>query len=254
MGSNEGAAIMKVLFVGPTLHDLVDRGRLPLFPDILCSPPAAQGDIVRATRAGAHVIGLIDGRYEDVAAPWHKEILHALEQGVSVLGGGSLGALRAAECAPFGMIGIGAIFRRFQSGELIDDSDVAQCHAPVELGCFPTTEAMVNVEATIAAARAAGAFDADEARSLLALARRIFFKDLTLERLARMRHGDSATAEALAGRLAHFRVDAKREDALQLVAAMSAMPDARQTHPRGWRLAHPTIWKNFMDGLDESAA
>ena len=64
------------------------------------------------------MIGLVDGRYEDIAAVWHKEILYAIEQGALVFGAASMGALRAAECADFGMIGVGAVFERYRSGEL----------------------------------------------------------------------------------------------------------------------------------------
>jgi hypothetical protein len=244
---------MKILFVGPTLHDLVENGRLTFAPDLHCLPPAAQGDIARAAKADAHVIGLVDGRYEDVAAPWHKEILFAIESGVAVLGAGSLGALRAAECAPFGMIGVGDIFQRYQSGELVDDSDVAQCHAPAELGFFPTTEALVNVEATIARAKSTGDLGPEEARAVSQLARRVFFKELTFEKVAGLRHRDPTAAAALAGTLARNRVDAKRADALELVAAMSALPDAREPRARGWRLAQPRIWKTFMEGVRDGA-
>ncbi len=244
---------MKILFVGPTLHDLVESGCLTSAPSLRCSPPAIQGDIARATKSGANVIGLVDGRYEDVAAPWHKEILFAIEEGVTVLGAGSLGALRAAECAAFGMIGVGDIFRRYLSGELVDDSDVAQCHAPAELGNFPTTEALVNVEATIFRTKATGEIDAVEASKLAVLARRIFFKQLTFEQLASLRHPNSAAAAKLVETLNRNRVDAKRADALELVAAMSALPDARDPRARAWRLAQPRIWKTFIEGLSEGA-
>lgn len=240
---------MKVLFVGPTLHDLIEDGRLSFAPEIQCLPPAAQGDLARAVRDGATVIGLVDGRYEDVAAPWHKEILYAIEQGVAVLGAASLGALRAAECAPFGMIGVGAIFERYLQGDLVDDADVAQCHAPDELGNAPMTEALVNVEATIREAEGVGDLEAGEARSLLAVARGIFFKDLTFERLAVLRHGEAPAAKDLLERLMRNRVDLKRRDALALVAAMSALPDAIQPGTRSWRLAKPAIWRRFIDSL-----
>jgi hypothetical protein len=240
---------MKVLFVGPTLHDLVDDGRLSFAPDVRCLPPAAQGDIARAVRNGATVIGLVDGRYEDVAAPWHKEILYAIEQGVTVLGGASLGALRADECAPFGMIGIGEIFERYLSGEFVDDSDVAQCHAPDELGNAPMTEALVNVEATIRKAETVGDVDADEARGLLAIARAMFFKELCFERLAAARHDEDKAAKDLLDRLLRNRVDVKRRDALELVATMSALPDAVECRARAWRLARPAIWRRFIDRL-----
>jgi hypothetical protein len=128
---------MKVLFVGPTLYGEIAGDRLDRAPELRCRGPARQGDIARAVLDGATAIGLVDGRYEDVAAPWHKEILFALRHGVAVLGGGSIGALRAVECAPFGMIGIGAIFEAYASGARVDDSDVAQLHAPAELDYAP---------------------------------------------------------------------------------------------------------------------
>ena len=134
----------------------------PLF---VCRGPARQGDIARAALEGASAIGLVDGLYEDVAAPWHKEILFALAQGVTVLGGASIGALRAAECAAFGMIGVGDIFESYVSGARVDDSDVAQLHAPAELDYAPLTEALVNVEATLAALVAGGRLGSAWARS-----------------------------------------------------------------------------------------
>ena len=237
---------MKVLFVGPTLFDLVFEGRLAVAPDIVCRPPASQGDIARATLEGANVIGLVDGRYEDVAAPWHKEILFALDQGVAVLGAGSLGALRAAECAAFGMIGIGQNFRRYASGELVDDADVAQLHAPTEFGCFPITEAFVNVEATIAQAKRVGDFTPEESGTLLRLARRIFFKELTLETVAEQFSQAPAAAETALTRLVRNRVDIKRVDALQLVKAMSALPDARDRNPRRWTMAKSKTWLTLL--------
>ena len=172
---------MKILFAGPTLHGEIAGGRLPDAPAIVCRGPARQGDIARATLEGASAIGLVDGLYEDVAAPWHKEILFALARGVTVLGGGSIGALRAAECAAFGMIGVGEIFESYVSGERVDDSDVAQLHAPAELDYMPLTEALVNVDATFAALVAAQRIDRRVADELAAIARALFFKSLTFQ-------------------------------------------------------------------------
>jgi len=60
------------------------------------------------------LIGIVDGNFETVATVWHKEILWAMAQGIHVYGAASIGALRAAELAEFGMKGVGAIFRHFQ--------------------------------------------------------------------------------------------------------------------------------------------
>ncbi|MEJ0097006.1 MAG: TfuA-like protein [Bauldia sp.] len=51
----------------------------------------------KAVLAGASVIGLVDGVFENVASVWHKEILYALSEGVQVFGAASMGALRAAD-------------------------------------------------------------------------------------------------------------------------------------------------------------
>ena len=69
-----------------------------------------------AVSAGATVIGIVDGYFEYVAPVWHKEILYALSSGCTVLGAASMGALRACECAAFGMRGIGRIFEDYREG------------------------------------------------------------------------------------------------------------------------------------------
>jgi hypothetical protein len=238
---------MKVLFAGPSLHrDIVD-GRLSAAPEIVCRGPAAQGDVAAAVLDGATAIGLVDGRYEDVAAPWHKEILFALSEGAAVYGGGSLGALRAAECAPFGMIGVGEVFDRYMNGELVDDSAVAQLHAPAELGYLPLTEALVNVEATIGRLSAQKLIDSALAGALRTAARGLFFKRLTYEAVVARAGAPAETLDLIAD---HY-VDLKQADARALVAAMQAREDIRDPRP-DWRLARPTAWRKQLERLVEA--
>jgi len=240
---------MKLLFAGPTLHGEIVDGRLAVAPDILCCGPARQGDIARAVIEGATVIGLVDGRYEDVAAPWHKEILFALREGVAVLGGGSLGALRAAECAAFGMVGVGAVFEAYASGARVDDSDVAQLHAPAELGFAPLTEALVNVEETFRRLVAAGLLGPQASGDLCAVARAIFFKALTFESVVERAGLPAAEAARVIGLVADRRVDVKREDARALVARMRALPPRRSAAPHSWEMAEPPVWRRFIERL-----
>ena len=83
-------------------------------------------------------IGIIDGYFQWAPAVWHKEILWAIQQGVHVFGAASMGALRAAELAPFGMRGVGRIFEAYRDGVLPgsgdepfeDDDEVAVVHGP----------------------------------------------------------------------------------------------------------------------------
>jgi hypothetical protein len=54
----------------------------------------------------------IHGAREDTdrAAVGHREIISALKAGVCVVGGSSMGALRASELDSYGMIGVGRIY------------------------------------------------------------------------------------------------------------------------------------------------
>lgn len=211
---------MKIVFAGPSLHGHVRDGRIEGAPSLICRGPARQGDIARAVAQGASVIGLIDGRFEDVAAPWHKEILGALAQGVAVYGAASMGALRAAECAAYGMIGVGEIYAGYASGELVDDDAVAQLHAPAELDYQPLTEALVDIEATLAAACGAGAIGADEEQELVRIARRLHFKERTIEQVVAASSLPAGRREEIQALLSGSRVDMKARDAWALVARL----------------------------------
>ena len=79
-------------------------------------------------------------RYRSNAAPpgrdricgpslWHLDLRIALSEGVHVLSAASMGALRAVEIAPFGMVGIGAVYRAYAEGRLTNDADVALLRA-----------------------------------------------------------------------------------------------------------------------------
>jgi hypothetical protein len=233
-------AVVKVLFAGPSLF-----GAAPDLADIERRGPAAQGDIARAVADGADVIGLVDGAFGEVAAVWHKEILLALSRGVRVFGAASMGALRAAECAPFGMVPIGEIAQRFADGGLDDDAAVAVVHAPAEFGHEPLSEALVDALATISGLAADGLVTGPEAEALAMAARTMFFG---------IRTPDSIVAEAMlpfdrrAAVLAAYlgnRVSVKRRDALLLVehlrhcpATVSAIPD--------WRPAASPSWQKLM--------
>ncbi|HVY50167.1 MAG TPA: TfuA-like protein [Devosia sp.] len=143
--------------------------------------PAGRGAILRAVEAGAQAIGLVDGIYEHEPAVWHKEILYALAQGVPVLGAASMGALRAAECAAFGMVGVGSIFREYLKGVRTADADVAVAHGPAEFGYQPLSVALVDAESALAALPLA---PRDRAR-LVARARALHFKDRTWDAICR---------------------------------------------------------------------
>lgn len=238
---------MKILFVGPTLPDVTEI----IDPGITLRPPAQKGDIVKALEDGANAIGLIDGFFENVAPVWHKEILFALSKGVRIYGAASMGALRAAECAAFGMVGIGRIFEAYASGALADDAAVAQIHAPAELGYRALSEPLVNVLATLRALAETGAIGEDERAALQACAETMFFKSLTYRSMAETADlPDPARRQAIADLLRAHAVNQKRIDALQLLQVLAGCPDERQQPSRDWAFRANSLWHSAFQHLE----
>ncbi|MBW9064731.1 TfuA-like protein [Rhizobium herbae] len=233
---------MKILFVGPTLPDAGKRAG-----DIVVRGPAIQGDVFQAVEEGASVIGIVDGGFEYTAPVWHKEILYALSAGVTLLGAASMGALRAAECHLFGMIGVGKIFQDYKDGNRQDDSDVAQLHGPAELGWLSLSEPLVNVSATLEALVDRQVVSCSEADRLNAIARSIFFKDRTwrsvLERLDGI---DEERRSSIVAALRHLAVNQKRADAIALLSVMSRLSDIRPTAKLEWQFQRTTLWNEMV--------
>lgn len=245
---------MKVLFAGPSLHhDLVFLRRH--HGDVDWRGPARCGDIVRVVRSGATAIGLVDGLFDQNAAPWHKEILFALSIGIPVAGGASMGALRAAECGTFGMVGIGAIYGHYATGGVTDDADVAQLHAPAELNYLPLTEPWVNIEPTFALMDRQGVIGAQAVRLLAATARRMHYSERTYREIVRRTEGLTPTeADTAVHWLADHAVDQKRIDALAVLDWLRAQPEQRSSCPDlSWRLEETTQWLALLRSLDDAA-
>ena len=94
---------------------------------------------------------LIDGYFTQHLAPWHKEILFAIENGCRVIGAGSLGALRAVECKRYGMEAVGVIAKWYEDYTCLDDSEVALAHSCAEDGYVQLSVPLVNIRATVQA-------------------------------------------------------------------------------------------------------
>jgi hypothetical protein len=243
---------MKILFAGPSLSGTefvpVRAGEDRVLPDygLTCRGPAKCGDITHAVDQGFRVIGLVDGRFEDVAAVWHKEILHALSAGATVYGAASMGALRAAECHPFGMIGIGKVFERYAFGGLEDDAAVAQVHAPAEFGYVAFSEAMVTIDATLDAALAAGAITDEEHALIRTKADGVFFKERTWRRIFDMVSPD--IDRAVERLKPHIR-NIKRDDAELLLDVLLerksvTMPQLAADFA-GWQFNQTSQWRKL---------
>lgn len=150
-----------IAFVGPTL---AAREAKRFGCDV--RPPARQGDVWRALVDHPRALVLIDGVFESQPSVWHHELRAALASGVAVFGASSMGALRAAELASEGMIGIGAIFRSYRDGSRNDDADVALLHADREHHFVPLTLPLVNAQHAASLARRQAVLTATQARQV----------------------------------------------------------------------------------------
>ncbi len=234
---------MKLVFVGPTLPDatsLVPAG-------IEIRGPVMHRDVLVAVNDGATVIGLIDGCFEDVAPVWHKEILYAISNGVRVYGASSMGALRAAECAAFGMIGVGKIYEQYASGHLIDDADVAQIHGPLEMNYLSLSEPLVNVLATLDHLLSRNELEDTEYASLRASAERLFFKDRTYRTIVTNANlPEQSSRKRIEELLRVNAVNQKRLDALGLLDTIAAVENTRRPPPLDWEFASTAQWRNIL--------
>jgi hypothetical protein len=208
-----------ILFAGPTLTATDIAAEL----EASVRPPAARGDVLGALRERPRAIGLIDGYFDTVPSVWHKEVLWALKEGVWVFGAASMGAIRAAELAPFGMVGVGRIFRSFHTKELEDDDEVAVAHGPATSGYRALSEAMVNIRATLEAAVITRVLTPTSAEQLTAIAKALHYPERTFAELL-ISGGRSGIPgpelTALEEWLPGGAVNQKRNDAIDMLRAM----------------------------------
>jgi hypothetical protein len=167
------------VYAGPT----IPASRLRrILPAAELHPPVRHGDVLRHARTGDTVL-IIDGLWHQVAPVRHKELLHLLDEGVTVVGAASMGALRAAELHPYGMIGVGWVYQAYRDGVIDADDEVAVIQTPEGR---PLSDALVNIRYTLAAARERGAITTDEATDLLDLARALPYQRRTWQALRRL--------------------------------------------------------------------
>ena len=259
------------VFLGPTLALAEARARLP---GATFLPPAAQGDVHAACAGKPWALVIVDGVFDQRLAVWHKEILWALAQGIRVYGAASMGALRAAELAAFGMIGVGEVFQGFAGGALEDDDEVAVAVAADggggEAGRHrATSEAMVNVRATLARAVAEGAIAAVDGEALVGVGKRLFYPERSLAailasaRAAAERSAPVVTEGALAALEAWLGpdprarvVDQKRLDAEAVLDRVRADARASDGGPRppSFRFAYTEAWHELRSTLETAGA
>jgi hypothetical protein len=182
-------------------------------------PPVKRNDIKRIMRSPPDIIGIIDGVFFDSAAVAHREIIDAIKSGVIVVGGGSMGALRASELDSYGMIGVGKIYEMYRSGVLESDDEVAVTFDQDTMEALSVP--LVNIRATLGSAVESGLLEHEIADSILDIARKLFYPDRNYQNIVSecMKKGivsDPDQGKLLDCLLEH-EVDVKREDAVSVL-------------------------------------
>lgn len=216
-----------IAFAGPSLPRPA-AAPLDGIADLELRPPARRGDVLGALASRPRVLLLLDGYYFDALAVSHQELLYALDAGVRVIGAASMGALRAAELAPFGMEGVGRVYGWYRDGAIDGDDEVAILHLPGERGYRPATVALVEVRAALERLAASGALAEGRGRRLVARLRRLAFSERSPEAVDA--HARACLGEAGAAGLARALAErsVKEEDArLALCRALAPAPAGR---------------------------
>lgn len=219
------------VYLGPTLPISAAK---KILPNAYYHPPIQCGDLIRLLRLKPNRLVIIDGIYETIPTVWHKEIMLALDTGIEVIGAASMGALRAAELSPFGMLGIGSIFEDFLANKLQDDDEVAVLHHHHDQQYTPINDAMVNIRATLTRAYHENLISSDVKNSLIAQCKQQFYPYRSLKKAILQCDPPFAEQQQLLNWLSIYGlVDIKQQDAiLALTHVKNTMPSKpRHTAP-----------------------
>lgn len=208
-----------IIFTGPSLNH--DEAREILDADY--RPPIQRGDVTTALNDNPDIIGIIDGVFHQQPAVSHREILDALKKGVTVVGGASMGALRASELDDFGMIGIGYVYNQYKNGLIESDDDVAIIINPLNLEQL--SDSLVSMEYNFKMMLDKGVISEDEFNMLIETAKSIFYPKRTYDLVFKNVDIDSSKIEELKEFLDEYGTDIKRRDAIEVVEYIKNMKD-----------------------------
>jgi hypothetical protein len=225
------------VFVGPTLPANEVRR---LIRDAVIHPPIQHGDLLRLSPSPGEVVVIIDGFYHQTGSVRHKEILHVLAGETAVVGSSSMGALRAAELHPYGMVGNGKVFDLYRDGVLDADDEVAVVHGdPPDYRAFSLP--LVNVRHGVQAACLEGAISPNQAERIVEVTRGLPYQERTWRAVSALTDGVDAVRRYLTAHPEH--ADLKAADAIDTLSRLGELGV-----PRPCQWAEESRWRTrFLD-------
>jgi hypothetical protein len=170
------------IFIGPSgrgLEPLLDPARL------VVHPPVRHGDLLRLELDRGDVVGIVDGLFYSVPAIRHGEILATMDRGATVVGGGSMGALRAADLSAVGMVGVGIVHEWLERGVIDADHEVALLHGDESTGYARQTVALVTLRYCLAGLVDVAVLDGRDAARIVEMVGSTWFGDRSLPAVER---------------------------------------------------------------------
>ncbi|RAG81532.1 hypothetical protein DN069_32270 [Streptacidiphilus pinicola] len=152
----------------------------PLDPQLLAQvelrPPVRRGDLARLHERRPGTVVLVDGLFGGSLTVTPAECRELLDAGWTVVGASSMGALRAADLWPLGMIGVGDVYALYRLGTLTSDADVAVA-LDTDRGHRELTVSTVQLRAVLAAASGEGIIGAAQRTRMARLAERLHWSE-----------------------------------------------------------------------------
>jgi hypothetical protein len=254
MGRDRPNARLHV-FCGPT----IGRRDVELAaPTAVVHPPARHGDLYSLNAVAGDVVLIIDGLFHQSAPLRHKEILDLLAHGVHVAGSSSMGALRAAELNPYGMQGIGRVYRLFEDGTVDKDDEVAVAHLGDD-DYRALSEPLVNFRLALSDAADFGVITRADANSLLEVARAMPFslrtwKSVQQRLVTTAQHALADSCAVVTAWLAQNpqTANAKRADALEALRQITRQHQPQVTPTwttEPWATHFVATWRNQFETI-----
>jgi TfuA protein len=207
-----------IIFIGPSLGR--EKARKILDADY--RPPAKKGDLLRLAglETVVNIVGLVDGLFLQDYPPTPIEVYQlAIKKNMVLVGGASLGALRAVELEKFGMVGIGKIFELYKKGKIHADDEVAVTFS--EDRQVLQSEAMIDIRFNLFLAQRKKIIDEVTKRTIAKVAKSTYFPyrnygDI-IDQSKKLYPELTSQLEAFRSYIYVYRQSLKERDAIRLI-------------------------------------
>jgi hypothetical protein len=205
------------VFLGPTLPISKAKGLLKAN----YYPPIKLGDLYKLLASGIEVFVIIDGLFDGTTPVWQREILAVIEAGKKVYGASSMGALRGAELAAYGMQGRGQIFQWYADKTIDGDDEVSLFHCNEELSYEKVSEPLVNIRYNLIRACEREIITSEQCDRMISYAKSLYFGSRSFKSLLKHFHDSGIELAPLKHFLETEYIDLKAQDAIGLLQEIS---------------------------------